>query len=74
VAADHVAPKLAKKISAINKLSASGVDFSLLLERAVRDKAEKERIENTAVEAEELTEDVVEDDDENGDGKDEEKE
>lgn len=68
IAADHIAPKLAKKVSSINAIGQSGIDFEELLTTAVAKKLEAERLDIGAPEGsdEEIDESIIdiEDDDE----------
>jgi len=68
IAAEHVAPKLGKKLNSINALAATGIDFSLLLEDAIIKKRAAENIEVTEVESDEDVDEVDEDEDEDEDG------
>jgi hypothetical protein len=68
IAATHMAPKLAKKISSISAMCQSGIDFEEMLEDAVRSGSAP--IEELSTEAVEVTEDVadlVEEDEEESD-------
>jgi hypothetical protein len=48
LASDHIAPKLAKKVTSINAIGASGIDFEELLTNAVAKKLAAEKLDETA--------------------------
>lgn len=70
IAADHIAPKLAKKVSSINAIGQSGIDFEELLTTAVAKKLAAEKLDESAPAEgsdEEIDESIIDIEDEDED-------